>query len=153
MEVFLVQHGDAEFVTPDHERPLTGPGAEAVRRMASWAAQAGVKVEQIRHSGMKRTEQTAAILAGRLSPAEGVTAAPGLKPDDNVRPMAEALSQEQKSVMLVSHLPFLSRLVGLLLVGDPESDVVQFQRAGIVCLSQQQEKWSIRWVMLPDLLK
>jgi phosphohistidine phosphatase len=157
MELFLVQHGVAERVTPDHERPLTGPGEEAVRRMARWAAQAGVKVEQIRHSGMKRTEQTATILAEQLNPAKGVTDAPGLKPDDEVHPMAKELSRERElvSVMLVGHLPFLSRLVGLLLVEDPKRDVVKFQNAGIVCLSQQQEeqqeKWSIRWVMPPDL--
>jgi phosphohistidine phosphatase len=153
MELFLVQHGEAERVTPDHERPLTGPGEEAVRRMANWAAQAGVKVKQIRHSGMKRTEQTAEILAEQLRPTEGVIAASELKPEEDVRRMAGDLSQEQKAVMLVGHLPFLSRLVGFLLVEDPESDVVKFQNAGIVCLSQQQGKWSIRWVMLPDLLK
>jgi phosphohistidine phosphatase SixA len=52
MDLFLVQHGEAKSEAEDPERSLTDRGAEAVRRMAAWAAQVGVKVDQIRHSGM-----------------------------------------------------------------------------------------------------
>jgi phosphohistidine phosphatase len=54
--------------------------------------------------------------------------------------------------MLVGHLPHLSRLVGMLVTGNPDNVVVRFRNAGIVCLSQQEEKWAIDWIMQPDLL-
>ena len=54
--------------------------------------------------------------------------------------------------MIVGHLPHLSRLVGMLLTGNPENVVVMFRNAGIVCLSQQEEKWAIDWVMQPESL-
>jgi phosphohistidine phosphatase len=120
--------------------------------MAAWVAQVGVRAAQIRHSGKRRAEQTAALLAERLSPAKGVIAVEGLKPNDDVRPVAETLQAEHEPVMLVGHLPFLSRLASLLVAGNPEAGIIRFQQAGIVCLSREEEKWAVHWVMPPDLL-
>ena len=152
MDLFLVQHGEAKSETDDPERPLTDRGAEMVRRMADWAAQIGLRVDQIRHSGKRRAEQTATLLAERLNPPQGVIAVAGLKPNDDVRPVAKELEGEQGSVMLVGHLPHLSRLAGLLLTGDPDGTVIRFEMAGIVCLSNQEGRWAFHWVMPPDLL-
>ncbi len=52
----------------------------------------------------------------------------------------------------VGHLPFLSRLAGFLVTGNPEIHVVRFLNAGIVCLKGEQGRWSVSWVMTPDLL-
>jgi phosphohistidine phosphatase len=152
MELYLVQHGEARSEAEDPERSLTERGAETVRRMAAWAAQVGVRMVQIRHSGKRRAEQTAALLAERLSPAEGMIAVDGLKPMDDVRPVAESLRSESELVMIVGHLPFLSRLADLLVTGNPESGVIRFQQAGLVCLSQEDGKWAVNWVMPPGLL-
>ncbi len=152
MELFLVRHGEAKPESEDPSCPLTERGAETVRRMAVWAAQVGVKVDQIRHSGKKRAEQTAALLAERLNPARGVLAVEGLKPNDEVRPVTEVLQAEHESVMLVGHLPFLGRLAGLLLAGNSDIGIIGFQPAEIVCLSPREGKWSVNWVMSPELL-
>jgi phosphohistidine phosphatase len=152
MELYVVQHGEAKSESEDPERPLTERGAEAVRRMAAWAAQVGVRAAQIRHSGKRRAEQTAALLAERLAPVNGVIAVEGLKPNDDVRPVAESLQTEHESVMLVGHLPFLSRLASLLVAGNPEGGVIRFRQGGIVCLVQDEGKWAVNWVMPPELL-
>ena len=152
MELFLVQHGESKSEADDPERALTERGAETVRRMATWAVRVSVKVAQIRHSGKKRAEQTAAILAEQLHPSKGVLAVTGLNPNDEVHPVAQGLRGEQEALMLVGHLPFLSRLVGLLVVGDPLQEVVGFRYAGMVCLARQDSQWIIRWVMLPELV-
>jgi phosphohistidine phosphatase len=153
MTLFLVQHGKAKPETEDPERSLTDQGAEIVGRMADWAAQVGLAVDQIRHSGKRRAAQTATILAIGLRPPKGVNAVEGLSPKDDVTPVAESLRGDQGSIMLVGHLPHLSRLVSLLLTGNPESEVVRFRNAGIVCLTQQEGKWAVDWVMQPDLLR
>ena len=152
MELYLVQHGEAKPESEDPERPLTDRGSEMVRTMAAWAAQVGLKVDQIRHSGKRRAEQTATLLAERLNPPQGVIAVAGLKPNDDVRPVAKELEGEQGSVMLVGHLPHLSRLAGLLLTGDPDGTVIRFEMAGIVCLSNRGGRWTVNWLMPPDLL-
>ena len=152
MTLFLVQHGEAKPETEDPDRSLTHRGAEVIERMADWAARMGMKVDEIRHSGKRRAEQTATIFAKRLKPSRGMIAAQGLTPLDSVNPVAASLQGQQDSIMLVGHLPHLSRLVGMLVTGNPDKVVVRFRNAGIVCLSQQEENWAIDWVMQPDLL-
>src|SRR6476469_8804187 len=101
MVLYLVRHGQPKPESEDPECSLTERGTEAVRWMADWAANYGVRVDQIRHSGKKRAEQTAALLAERLEPTNGVLAVEGLKPNDDARPIAAAIQAGQESVMLV----------------------------------------------------
>jgi phosphohistidine phosphatase len=152
MTLFLVQHGEAKPEAEDPQRSLTDRGTETVDQMADWAARIGIKVEQIRHSGKRRAEQTATIFAQHLNPLRGVMAVGGLNPNDDVTQVAESLQGGQESNMLVGHLPHLSRLVGLLVTGNPDIEIVRFRNAGIVCLSQKEGKWAIDWVMQPELL-
>ena len=152
MDLFLVQHGEARPEVEDPERSLTDRGEETVRKVAAWAARAGLRVDQIRHSGKRRAEQTAAILADSLRPIQGMVAMTGLAPNDDVKPVAEAIRTEPKSVMLVGHLSFLSRLLSLLVAGNAEAEIVRFQQGGIVCLSSQEGKWSVNWAVPPDRL-
>jgi phosphohistidine phosphatase len=152
MTLFLVQHGEAKPESEDPERSLTERGAEIVGRMAEWAARIGIKVDQIQHSGKRRAEQTASIFAKRMNPPKGVIAVKGLNPNDDVTLVAASLLSDQGSIMLVGQLPHLSRLLSLLLTGNPEIEIVKFRNAGIVCLTQKEGNWAIDWVMQPDLL-
>lgn len=151
MKIYLVQHGEAEPESVDPARPLTAQGRQDVQQVAAFAARLGLEVEQIRHSGKTRAEQTAEILGEALSPADGVVTVSGLAPNDNVRPVAEALAREAQPVMLVGHLPFLARLAGLLVTGNLDRSVVQFRNAGIVCLARQEDRWLIAWIVTPEM--
>jgi phosphohistidine phosphatase len=152
LTLFLVQHGEAKAETEDPERSLTDRGAEIVGLMAGWTARMGIRVDQIRHSGKRRAEQTATIFARQLHPPRGLLAVKGLNPNDDVALVTASLQADQESIMLVGHLPHLSRVVSLLVTGDPEIEVVRFRNAGIVCLTQKEGKWAVEWVMQPDLL-
>ena len=55
--------------------------------------------------------------------------------------------------MLVGHLPFLSRLAGLMVAGDPEQQVVRFRNAVVVGLVRVAEGWIIRCVVPPEVLE
>jgi phosphohistidine phosphatase len=152
MTLFLVQHGGAKPENEDSKPSLTDRGAEILERMADWAARNGITVDQIFHSGKRRAEQTAAIFAKHLNPPKGVTAVSGLSPIHNLIPAAASLQRDQPSVMLIGYLPHLSRLVSLLVTGNPTGEIVRFRNAGIVCLTLKDGKWAIDWVMQPDLL-
>jgi phosphohistidine phosphatase len=152
MILYLVQHGEARPESEDGQRSLTEQGRAAVHLVATWAARAGVKVDQIRHSGKLRAEQTAGIMAERLAPAS-IGSAAGLGPNDDVRPVAESLEQETRATMLVGHLPFLSRLASYLLTRDPDRNLVRFQMGGIVCLYREGGRWFLAWAVTPDLAK
>jgi phosphohistidine phosphatase len=152
MEIFLVQHGQAMTASEDPLRPLTPEGADSVRRIGAWARDAGVSVTHIRHSGKLRAEQTAQILAEHLKPSGGLISVSGLGANDDVVPVERIAANELTNSMLVGHLPFLSRLAGLLVTGNPEIQVVRFRNAGIVCLLNEKGSWSINWITTPELL-
>jgi phosphohistidine phosphatase len=152
MNLLLVQHGQAKTEAEDPERSLNAIGVESSEMVAKWLGMSGVKVTEIRHSGKRRAEQTALIFAKHLSPRQGVTEVSGLKPNDDVRHAAIDLSGYPGVLMLVGHLPFMSRLAGLLVTGDPERQIVQFQNAGVVCLGENDGRWSIEWMVVPSLV-
>jgi phosphohistidine phosphatase len=154
MKLYLVQHGEAVPGSEDPERPLTDQGRDDVARVAAFARRAGVRVHQIRHSGKRRAEETAAILAQHLEPADGIVALPGLAPRDDVRRAAELLSRETRPLMFVGHRPFMDRLAGLLVAGDSERTAVQFQKGGVVCLERDPKSWlwAVLWIVTPDLV-
>jgi phosphohistidine phosphatase len=91
MTLLLVQHGGAKPESDDPERSLTDRGAQTVEQMAGWAAGMKIKVDQIRHSGKRRAEQTATIFAKHLNPLKGLIAVQGLTPLDSVNSVAASL--------------------------------------------------------------
>ena len=151
LSLYLVQHGEAVAETVDPERPLSAAGRAVVALVATWAAQRGVAVERIRHSGKLRAEQTATIFAEKLRPRQGVSVQVGVGPNDDVRPVAKTLATESGSLMLVGHLPFLSRLAGFLLTGEGERQLLEFRYGGLIGLVREHDKWAIRCVIPPDL--
>lgn len=152
MNLYLVQHGEAKSEMEDPTRPLSDHGTELVRRVAAWGEGARLHIDQIRHSGKKRAEQTAELFAERLKPAGGVIAISGMGPTDDVRPVANAINLEKQDIMLVGHLPFLNRLASQLVIGDPDKQLFKFCNAGIVCLSRDEGEWLISWTVVPQLL-
>jgi phosphohistidine phosphatase len=150
--VCLVRHGDAKSKEEDPDRPLTDGGRDAARRIAEWAAAAGVKPDQIRHSGKLRAQQTAEIFGESLRPPDGTISADGLGPNDDVEAMAESLLSEDRTIMLVGHLPFLARLASQLIVGKPDRTVVQFDAAALVTIGQRKEQWSVICAIQPGLV-
>ena len=153
MKVYLVQHGEAKPKDADPTRPLTEWGRQEAQRVAAFAERLGLEVRQIRHSGKTRAEQTATILGEARSPPDGVVAALGMAPLDDVQPVADALAREPQPLMLVGHLPFMARLAGLLVTGDPGHSVVRFRNGGIVCLAHEEgeDTWLVAWVLTPEM--
>jgi phosphohistidine phosphatase len=143
MNIYLAQHAEAQPEEVNPERPLTEQGRQNAESVASIAGKLELEIDQIRHSGKTRAEQTAKIMGEALSPQSGVVAASGLGPVDDVKPVAGELTTSSQPIMLVGHLPFMERLTGQMVVGDADQLVVKFRNAAIVCLSRDDEAWQI----------
>ena len=152
MELFLVRHGEAKSEGEDPERPLTDQGKREVEQIAQWAARKKIGIHEIRHSGKCRAEQTALILGGFLDPLNGVLPVSGLGPNNEVLPIAQLLASEESPLMVVGHLPFLSRLVSYLLVDNPNCSLLQFPTAAMVCLEKMDSQWTLAWVITPEMV-
>jgi phosphohistidine phosphatase len=77
----------------------------------------------------------------------------GLAPNDNVNVIKERIISAGQDLMIVGHLPFLSKLASLLLTGSESSETVAFKQGSIVCLRCEDEnQWQINWMITPELL-
>jgi len=136
MKLFLVRHGEntQDFMNP--EKPLTEKGRLDVEKVAKQAKELNIKVDAIYHSGKKRSEETAEILAKYLTPDKAPVVQLGLNPNDNIDKWVQKIYEEQKNILIVGHLPFLQKLTGLLVAGDPEKFVNAFNRGTLAVLSK-----------------
>ena len=152
VEIHLVQHGEAKREEEDPTRPLTDHGRRETERVARAAARVGVSPDEILHSGKRRAQETAEILASLLKPERDVHEMEGLAPMDDPAAVHRRVEEAAAPLMLVGHLPHLSRLAGLLLTGDTEQEVIAFRNSGIVCLIQEKNAWHLRWILTPELV-
>ncbi|MHC1579519.1 MAG: phosphohistidine phosphatase SixA [Candidatus Alkanophagales archaeon] len=150
VRVYLVQHGEAKSEEEDPARPLTDKGREEARRVATYVSKFA-HVSKILHSGKLRAAQTAEIMAGALKPPGGVGRADALEPLADPKIWAERLRDADDDIMLVGHLPHLSKLASLLLTGKEDVEPVKFRMAGVVCLERDEEgKWALLWMVTPE---
>jgi phosphohistidine phosphatase len=151
MRLYLVQHGEAKPEAEDPERSLTIKGEEETRKISGSAKRLGIRPLRIYHSGKKRAEQTAGIIAGALdlSPQVGQ----GLNPNGDVRPWVERIFKETEDLMIVGHLPFLEKLASFLVCGDEGAKAVAFRYSAIVCLEKKESgRWAVDRVIKPEMV-
>ena len=152
MRLYLVQHGDALSKQADPQRPLSAAGRRQVEAMGRLLASAGVRPTRVVHSGKRRAQETAELLAAALAAEEAATAMAGLDPKDPVEPLAHALVGWATDTMLVGHLPFLAKLAGRLVTGDEDMAVAAIVPGTVLCLEPASERrWAIAWMVRPEL--
>ena len=55
--------------------------------------------------------------------------------------------------MIVGHLPFLGKLVSLLVTGSEKNEIVEFHFGSVVCIERRDDgKWKVAWMITPALL-
>lgn len=153
MHLYLVQHGQAKSEDVDPDRHLTEKGQNDVKKISTFLKQSGLSVDTIWHSGKTRAAQTADILASGVVVNRAIVQHNDLAPNDAIEPVKEELIEANEDLMIVGHLPFLSKLASALIANSESADVVTFQQGGIVCLERNEGlAWSMRWMVIPELL-
>ncbi len=149
MRLYLVQHGEAKAEAEDPERSLTMKGVKETRKVSDSAKRLGIRPSRIYHSGKKRAEQTAMIIAGALDLSAQL--GQGLNPNDDVRPWAARISGGAEDLMIVGHLPFLEKLASFLVWGDERAKAVMFRYSAILCLEREESgRWAVDRVIKPE---
>jgi phosphohistidine phosphatase len=153
MQLYLVQHGASKSESEDPQQSLSDEGRLTVEQMADLLSSLGLVIECIEHSDKLRTRQTAEIVAARLRPREGTKQVAGVGPNDYVEPMRDRLQTESNNLMLVGHMPYLGRLVAMLLGVRKDHTVLEFRMGGVVRLDRNESgEWVVRWAITPELL-
>ena len=154
MMLYLVQHAESKRKDEDSARPLSKKGWEDIRKVAKYAEKhLHIQVSQIYYSGKLRAQQTAQVLANHLHPTRGVIVAEGLDPLADPKIWKNRLTETAEDIMVVGHLPHLSKLAGELLTGDANREVVTFTNGCIVCLEKGEKGlWKVRWMITPEVV-
>ncbi|HVP77347.1 MAG TPA: phosphohistidine phosphatase SixA [Thermodesulfobacteriota bacterium] len=151
MKLYLVQHGEAKSEAEDPERSLAIKGEEETRKVSGVAKALGLRPSRIYHSGKKRAEQTAGIIAGAFDVSAQL--GQGLNPNDDIRPWVERISGEAEDLMIVGHLPFLEKLASFLVCGDEGATAVVFRYSAIFCLEKKESgRWAVKRVIKPEMV-
>jgi len=153
MKIYLVQHAKAASKDVDPERSLTEEGRSDIRKVADFIKPLNLSVNYLWHSTKTRAIQTAEVLAEVVRINKEKIEREGLAPNDDVVSIKDELVAAQQDTMIVSHMPFVSKLASLLLTGREFADTVAFRQGGIVALNSSDEnQWQVEWMVIPDLL-
>lgn len=123
MKLLLVRHGEASFNAPtDAQRPLTSRGGRLVEQQAQASNIPWVDFECIWASPYLRAQQTAKLLQQQLAlknipiPIETLKV---ITPHGEPQEVQEfLLQQSQQGIILVTHQPLVSGLIGHFCHGD-----------------------------------
>ncbi len=114
--LILVRHGEAESGPVDRERPLSPRGRRQIERLRQMLRERDLTPGEIRHSGLGRAHETAAILTA-LAPSVTVRVDEALTPGADPDIFASEIETLQGSVLAVSHMPLVELLTRTLLGG------------------------------------
>ena len=137
MKLYLVRHGNAMAGDNDIARPLSREGIDEVKRVADFLKDHECSVDVIYHSVRVRARQTAEIFHSRLKVKKLLIERSGLSPDDPVGTVADFVDEQKHDVMLVGHLPFMGRLVSLLVSGEVNHNLVAFPTGAVAILEKK----------------
>jgi phosphohistidine phosphatase len=152
MKLYLVQHAKAASEQVDPQRGLTEEGRREIKKVAAFIKPLNLCVDYLWHSGKKRAAQTVEILAGAIK-IKTQTSRQDLGPNDDVKPFKDEIVSADGDIMVVGHLPFLSKLASLLLAGSESANTIAFKNAGIVCLQRcEKNQWQVDWIVLPEVI-
>ena len=123
LNLYILQHGEAEPKEVDPERPLSEQGMRDIRVLAMHMQNMGVQLEKIFHSGKLRAQQSASLVAEVLSPEVQPVEAAGLNPNDDPAVIISDIEYIGDKILIASHMPFVSRLCSTLLTGTTDAKI------------------------------
>jgi len=153
LKLYLVQHAEAKQEEEDPARPLSEKGLKDLDKMLNFLKGKGIEVSKIFHSGKLRAKQTAEKLKKAFNPTDGIIETEGLLPMDDPKIWVGKLDEEINDIVIIGHLPHLSKLASTLLKGDTSRETIRFRMGGVICIEKNQERdWSIQWMVTPDII-
>lgn len=152
MKLYLVQHGEAIAKKIDPDRPLSNIGHGEVGQLAELLSR-HMTVSRVVHSGKTRALQTAEIFTAIITGEFSIETISGINPNDPVESFANQLVKWDEDILVIGHLPFMAKLVSLLVTGSTEAAIVSYNPGSIVCLESTDDgHYQVQWMVRPELL-
>jgi phosphohistidine phosphatase len=172
MELFILRHGEAgkriSSGNKDSARPLTVTGQKEVANIAASLKDLGIKFDLIITSPLKRTHQTAAIVAKKLQNEKKMEDWDELKPEGKSMDLYTRLSSSrqlkpQSSVLIVGHEPYLSNMISDIIADSNSGDGsgstrIALKKAGLARITvnssnSNRMQGELKWLLTPRHMK
>lgn len=111
-----------------------------------------MQTNEIWHSPLARSRETAALLQKRLGLEAKLVETSGLKGEDDPAIIAARLEKRVRPLAIVGHEPQLSGLLSLLVAGAAQPPRFVLKKCAAVALEKVDDEWAVRWQISPDLL-
>ena len=160
MNLYLLRHGlaverGASDYAKDSERPLLPKGERKLWRIAEAMEALELKFDLILSSPYVRTRQTAEIVAEAFNARKKIQFSENLTPTGNAKELITQLIEQSpapKSVLLVGHEPYLSRLISVLISGGSDA-FITMKKGGLCRLETESLAYgrcaSLIWLLTP----
>jgi phosphohistidine phosphatase len=153
-QLFLIRHAHAVDAARNLLRPLSLKGRRQAAELARFLKRNGVlKIDELWHSPLARSVETAGILGRDLALNVPGIEMPGLEPFDPPGPVAKRITALGRDLAIVGHEPQLSALAGLLLGRKMSPAPVEMKKGACLALEYTGEGWRIRWMVVPRLFE
>lgn len=154
MKLYLIQHGEACDKAVDPERPLTDNGKADVNRLAVYLRKNNIQVDRVIHSGKLRAQQTVERLLNSVGNHATVEVSDKIGPNSVVEEFSELSFTWEEDTLIVSHMPFLAKLVSQLCIRNTDTLFANCTPGSALCLQRNDlNQWQINWMVRPDSLK
>lgn len=158
----MLRHGEAgarlEAPEKDADRRLTQAGRREIAEIADFLATQKIDLKAIGTSPLKRTVETAEIVARKLRNLNVLQEWDELKPTGEPGSLFERLSKfgSRQQILIVGHEPYLSGMIGEV-VGGKGSVNLAMKKGGLAKVRINQFKPAIsgelRWLLTPKLMR
>ena len=151
MKLYLMRHGEASASNESSEQELTDDGRAGIERLATHLLGETLLLAHVYHSGKKRAQQTSEIMAGLISPGLPVNVLNNIKPGDEPALLLPVMDLWTEDSLVVSHLPFVPRLMSLLTKTDKHLELINYEPGTIICLEKNTHSdWDMSWTISPS---
>jgi phosphohistidine phosphatase len=158
MELFVLRHAIAEDHSAsgrDSDRKLTDEGIEKMKRIAKGMKAAKLSFDLILSSPYVRAKETADIVAKVFDAKERLKLSAALMSGGDSQRLIDELSSDHRkheSILIVGHEPDLSRLISILISGQPDTRI-NLKKGGLCKLSAEALKHArcatLEWLLTP----
>lgn len=162
MDLFILRHGEAGKRLPagskDADRPLTVTGQKEITDISKSIKDLGIEFDFIVTSPLKRSHQTAAIVARALKIEKKIEDWNELRPEGNRLDLYRKLSQfkQESYVLVVGHEPYLSNIISEI-ISDGRNVRIDLKKAGLARIrmisSRPKLRGELRWLLTPKQMK
>jgi phosphohistidine phosphatase len=162
MDLYIMRHAEAGNRLPaqarDAERSLTAKGKEELEDVARALSRLKMRPDHIVSSPLKRSRETASIVAKALKERDKVEIWDELKPEGSKQELFKRLSKlkPESSVLCIGHEPYLTQVINEVM-GHQGVPRIVLRKGGLARLSikafHPKVEGELRWLLTPRLLK